>query len=82
MFLETIVLLAAIPAGFLIAYLAKDELIVGRKWFVILMMLSSLVGIILYFFGFFSGALTSAFILIFTATSFWKSFDENWTKVN
>ena len=49
--IEWIILLAAIPVGYLIAYLAKDELIQGRKWFRILIIAGFLAGAWLYITG-------------------------------
>jgi ABC-type Fe3+ transport system permease subunit len=45
MILEIVILLLAVPVGFFIAWLTKEELRMGRKWFRILIVVS-LIGII------------------------------------
>lgn len=82
MLLQTILLILAIPAGFLIAYLANDELVQGRKWFKTLMLLSFLLAVFFAFAKNYTPALTSAFILITTSISYIKSFDKKFTKRN
>lgn len=80
MLLETIILAWGIPAGFLIAWLARDELVDGQKWFKILIILSFILGIWLYLTGFYAGAWTSGFIVIVSLISLVKSRDKKWTK--
>ena len=41
---EIIILLLGIPVGFLLAWLARDELSAGQKWFKALIILSVVVG--------------------------------------
>jgi len=81
MILEIIVLLLAFPAGYLIAWLAKDELIEGRKWFYLLIVLSLVVGIVAYFRGWREIAWTARFAIIISLVSLVKSKDKKWTKV-
>ena len=81
MILEIIVLLLAFPAGYLIAWLAKDELIEGRKWFYLLIVLSLVVGIVAYFRGQGEIAWTARFAIIISLVSLVKSKDKKWTKV-
>ena len=75
-----VVLLIAIPVGFLIAWLARDELIVGRKWFKALMVLALITGIILAFLQEYAIVLTCIFMFIVAFVSYRKSFDKKWTK--
>ena len=49
MILEVLILILAIPTGFLIAWMAKDELIDGQKWFRALIILGLLGGMLFYF---------------------------------
>jgi hypothetical protein len=80
MIFEVIVLLLAIPTGYLIAYWANDELVSGRKWFKIIFVLCILLGIIFSFFADWTVVLSLGFILVVSGISLWKSFDKNWTK--
>lgn len=80
MVLEIIGLVLAIPVGYLIAWLAKDELIAGRKWFVALIVLSIVVGIFFYFSGLRHISWTSGFVFIVSFISLMKSGDKKWTK--
>jgi hypothetical protein len=81
MLIEIIILALGIPAGFLIAYWANDELIQGRKWFTALLTLSVIA-------GFWSivmqsektVAWTAGFSIIVATISLWKSHDKKWTK--
>lgn len=66
----------AIPVGYLIAWLARDELIVGRKWFMILIALSFLAAPTFFFMRSSAEALASLFVLIVAVISLHKSFDK------
>lgn len=81
MVIEIILLLLAIPVGFLIAYMARDELIDGRKWFEILFILGVIFGIGLYLYGLKAGSYTSIFIAVVSLISYIISFNKKWTKV-
>ena len=78
MILEIITLLLAIPAGYLIAWLANDELVMGRKWFIALIVLSIVTGIVFYFLDKVYVTLTNSFIIIVTFISLIKSYDKKW----
>jgi len=78
--LEFIILALSIPAGFLIAWLARDELIQGRKYFRILALLSVLIGISSIFFNFYEISFSCAFIAIVSIISLMKSRDKRWTR--
>ena len=73
-------MLLAIPAGYWLAWLCRDELLQGRKWFVIIMILSVIAGVVMLFIGDYTIALTMLFVLITTFISYRKSFDKKWTK--
>ena len=73
MFIEIVILVLAIPVGFLIAWLTKDELTSGRKWFRILI-IASILGVIgFWIYGFPYVSWTFGFILIVSLISFVKS---------
>lgn len=80
MLIEIIILILAIPAGFLIAWMANDELVAGRKWFVTLIVLSLIVGMGGFLFGENVVSWTCGFILIVSFISYFKSFDKKWTR--
>lgn len=80
MLFEIILLIAAIPVGFLIAYLANDELVQGRKWFRAIILLSLLAIAASATATNIPILLTSIFALIVATISYWKSFDKLWTK--
>jgi len=78
MVVKLIILLMAVPTGFLISWLARDELVVGRKWFRVLIIVSFLGTIWFYLTGFDYISLSFMFILIVSAISYTKSFDKRW----
>ena len=77
--LITIVLILGFPAGYLLAYLCKEELVSGRKWFLAIMIISIISGIIFLFFNLVA-SLTSFFIAIVSFVSLIKSYDKRFTK--
>ena len=81
MFLEIIILLFAIPTGFLIAWLARDELVSGKKWFKILIIVSILLGIWFWLAGKSYIVWIAGFIAIVSLISLIKSEDKGWTKI-
>ncbi|MBU0760967.1 MAG: hypothetical protein KJ600_05685 [Nanoarchaeota archaeon] len=80
MLFELIVLLLAVPVGFLLAWLARDELVIGRKWFNALIVVGVIVGGWSFLIGQKAIALTCAFIVLVTFVSLVKSFDKKWVK--
>lgn len=73
MLIELVVLALGIPVGFLIAWLARDELVQGRKYFRILI-ISSIIGVIgFWIYGRPVEAWTSGFIGIVAFVSFIKT---------
>lgn len=75
MITEIILLLFAIPVGFLIAWLAKDELVQGRKWFRLLVIASISLALLFWVFGFDYISLTLIFIAIVSLISHLKGKD-------
>ncbi len=80
MIIEIILLLLAIPTGFLIAWLARDELVSGRKWFRVLIVVSVLVIIWSWLTSLIYIVWTMGFILIVALISLIKSKDRKWTR--
>jgi len=83
MILYIIILVLAFPAGYLLAYLARDELIAGRKWFMLLAVLSLVFSVILSLTNFsfkFPSILSLFFIVIISLMAMWKSHDKKWVK--
>ena len=78
--IEFILLVLAIPAGFLIAWLARDELVDGKKWFRTLVIASLALGGMFWLAGFVYISLSLIFIAIASLVSLVKSNDKNWTK--
>ena len=78
--IEIIILLLAIPTGYLIAWLANDELVAGRKWFISLIILSIILGLIFYFKNIIYAALTNVFIIVVAFISLMKSYDKKWIR--
>jgi len=75
-----IILILAIPIGYLIAYLCRDELVQGRKWFRLIVYVFTALGIVLLLFGLFVEGLSSLFIAIVALISLMKSGDKAWIR--
>ena len=80
MIIEIVILALAVPAGFLLAYWANDELVSGRGWFRMIMGLCFILGGVFTFLENWTIVLTLGFILIATLISYWRSFDKNWIR--
>ncbi len=78
--LSLIILTLAIPVGYWVAWLARDELVVGRRWFGLLMFLGALAALVFLIVEKYAAAGTSAFIAILAFVSYWKSLDRTWTR--
>lgn len=77
--LNIVVILLAIPVGYLIAYLCKDELVAGRRYFRGLVIAGFVLGVTFYLFGYSVIALTCFFIVIVSFISYIKGNDKTWT---
>jgi len=75
-----IVLVFGFPIGYLIAYLTRDELLIGRRYFIVLMCLSLFFAVFFYIMSFNASLYGSLFVLILSLIGYWKSFDKKWTK--
>ncbi len=78
-----LILLASFPVSYLLAWLARDELQAGRKWFIILSAISLVIVVIISFSRFLIKVpviLTLFFIIILCLISIWKSYDKKFIK--
>jgi len=75
--LVLVVLALAFVLGLWIAKNTSGELVLGRKWFIILMVVSLIVSLIFVFLKRYDIVLTCLFIIIFTTVCYYKSFDKN-----
>ena len=80
MIIEVGLLILAVPLGFLLAWAARDELVSGRKWFMVLLVISIVAGIGFYVFGLGHIGWTFGFIAVVSFISLKKSRDKSWTK--
>lgn len=81
--LYALILLAAFPIGYLLAWLCRDELKAGRKWFFLLAVVNLIAAIVLSFTSFvykFPSILSLFFIIIISLIAVWKSYDKKWVK--
>lgn len=79
--LIVMIIVLAFPVGYLLAYLCKDELVSGRRWFMGLLSLGLVLGIFFLFFNL-SIALTLIFVFIVSFISLKKSYDKKFVKEN
>ena len=73
------ILFLAVPLGYLLAYLTRDELVDGRKYFKLISFLCSLMALIFLFFSL-TIALTLVFMSIVSSVSLVKSYDKKFIK--
>ena len=73
--LAILILILSFPSGYLLAYLCKDELVQGRKWFKLLALISSILAIVFLFFNL-TVTLTCIFIIIVSLISLAKSYQK------
>lgn len=74
-------IILGIIVGYLIAWLCKDELIEGRRYFRVLIIASIIVGIYSYLTGFIYLFYTTTVIFITSLISFIKSYDSKFALV-
>jgi len=74
--LTALIIVLAVPTGYMLAYLCRDELVLGRKWFRYLLILSFVLLAGFFFFGFYEISLTFLFIFIVVIVSYIKSRDK------
>ncbi len=80
MLLEIIILILGIPSGYLIAYMARDELVIARRYFRILITLGVIFTIGFFIYGLETESLGSVFVVIIALVSLVKSNDKKWIK--
>lgn len=80
MIIEIILLILAVPTGFLLAWLGRDELVDGKKWFKLIIVASLVLSGLFWLFGLDYISLTLGFIAIASFISIIKSNDRKWTK--
>ncbi len=73
--LAILILILSFPSGYLLAYLCRDELIAGRKWFKLLALISFILAIVFLFFNL-TIALACIFISIVSLISLSKSYQK------
>lgn len=78
MLLQILLLLTAIPLGFLLAYLTKDELLAGKPWFKAIIIIAVIITGWFFLTKQTTIALTAAFITITAFFSYLKSYDKKW----
>lgn len=74
------IILLSVPIGYLIAYLCRDELVVGRKWFRAIAIVSILLLIYFAIIDNYAISLTLLFISVVSIISLWKSHDKKLTR--
>ena len=74
-----LILLLAFPSGYLLAYLCRDELVQGRKWFKILAGISTISGVIFLFFNL-AISLALIFMGIASFISYVRSYNRKFVK--
>jgi hypothetical protein len=77
---QIILLILAIPAGYLIAWMARDELVTGKRWFRILIVASVALAGLFWLFGKNYVSFSLIFVALVSLVSLIKSEDKKWTK--
>jgi|GEM_PF-1385448 len=75
-----IILVLAIPVGYLVAYLCRDELVQGRRWFRLISYVFAFLGILLIAFRMYVEGLSSLFISIVALVALVKGMDKSWIR--
>ena len=78
MIYEVLILVLAVPVCFLLAWLGRDELIEGRVFFRVLVIVSILGGVWFWLIGQRTIGWTFGFVLIVSIIGLVKSFDKKW----
>ncbi len=80
MMTELLIILSAIPLGYLLAWLSREELVPGRAWFRRLMVVSLVIGGMLLLYGQPEGLTMGVFLAILAFIAYIQSFKASWTK--
>jgi hypothetical protein len=84
--LIVLVVFCSIPLSYIVSWYARDELILGRKWFLLISYMCAF-GALFYFImvdvgiNEFAFGSSMIFVGMFSYTAYIKSFDKKWTKV-
>jgi len=82
MIIVAVVLASAFPVGFFLAYLCKEEMIMGRKWFkTISWACLAIIFVLLFVYRNYSVILTLAYLAIVSLISAHKSYDRKFLKI-
>ncbi len=78
--LYVFILVLAFPVGYLLAWLAKDELVAGRRWFILIAIISVIaqIPVALFIETKLPAVLTLLFLAIICLVAVWKSKDKKW----
>ncbi|MSS74601.1 hypothetical protein EXS73_00070 [Candidatus Pacearchaeota archaeon] len=79
MILDFVVVLIAIPVGYLLAWLAREELVPGRVWFQRLAVISLVLGMGLWAYGMPTGLILGLFLAILAFIAYCQSFNRRLT---
>lgn len=80
MIIELLILATAVPIGLFLASLTREELVDGRRWFYVLVVVGVILGGWFLLTGFRAEAWTSFFIVIVAFVSLEKSKDKKFVK--
>lgn len=78
--LSVVIVLLGIPVGYLISWMARDELVQGRVWLRTLLTIGAILAIWFYLVKIYYISLTCVFVFIIAFIGYTKSFDKKWTK--
>jgi len=76
-----LILVTSFPIGYLLAYLTKDELIDGRKYFIVVAIIGLILSLIFGFLGKLVIVLTLFYMVIVSLICIWKSYDAKFVKI-
>jgi ABC-type Fe3+ transport system permease subunit len=74
MILEIVLVLSALPLGFFLAWLTRDELVLGRRWFKRLVIVSLALGAGMGLYGLREGMVLGVFLAILSYSAYHQSF--------
>jgi len=79
--LNIFILLTAVPAGYFLAWLCKDELVDGRKWFKIILycLFVILIGVLIFYRSL-NVILAVVYMIIVTFIALWKGKDKKFLR--
>ena len=72
-FLAIVILLSALPIGLLVSWLARDELRMGKQWFMRVSVFGTVVGAVCFAYGLVSEGLSAWYLAIIGFVSYCKA---------